>query len=275
MKDWNSYLHMIRYQEIERVFGKCPPHAFLTGLELGAGDGYQSSLLLTYVDRLIATDWDTSLLADQRGERLDVCQCDAEAVSEVFPTTRFDLVFSSNVLEHLPNVTTALQGIHTVLNDDGITIHVLPNPAWKLCHLALFYPELVVRKLTRLVSGGAVSIARGASSPRLANNPKMVCDQGSWWRGLWPAPHGAYRGHLQELLAFRKGRWLERFACAGFRVVRVIRGPVCSGYGLQWDRARHRLERINVSTELAYVAVKAGCWSPYERYFADEDGVRA
>jgi len=270
--DWKTYLHAIRKRETEVIFSGCPPHAFPAALELGAGDGYQSTLLQVYVDRLVATDWDVTLLLNSRSDRVDVRPCDAEAAADAFPPAEFDLVFSSNVLEHLPNPGLALRSIHRVLRDDGITVHVMPSPFWKLCNLSLFFPFLIARGLRRLARGTAFK--SGEVGHVLPNNPKMPSTGRSWARRLWPPPHGAYRGHLQEFWAYRKARWVQEFQRAGFRVVRTMKGPVCSGYGLGWDLLRRMLERAGLTGEYVYVATKEGGRSPYEKYFTGSSETR-
>ena len=52
---------------------------------------------------------------------------------------RFDLIFSSNMLEHVHNVDKCLQECHRVLKRDGIMLHTMPGCWWKtantLCSL--------------------------------------------------------------------------------------------------------------------------------------------
>jgi SAM-dependent methyltransferase len=268
--EWLDYLHLIRRREIDRIFGECPPRVFPLGLELGAGDGYQSSLLGAYVERLLATDWDVSLLSKSRAQARDVYPVDAEAVAETFAPATFDLVFSSNVLEHVPKPGTALRGVHTVLKDDGLTIHVMPSPLWKLADISLFWPDLVVRRLHRLTNRDDETGRCQDASSRLVNNPKISAEAVAHRRRFLPPPHGAYQGHIEEFQAFRKIRWLQEFEWAGFHVIRVIKGPLCSGYGLGWDGPRWMLERLGLTSEYAYVAVKHGRRSPYEDYFRDD-----
>jgi hypothetical protein len=57
-------------------------------------------------------------------------------------------------------------------------------------------------------------------------------------------------------------------------VVRILRGPVCSGHGLGWEGLRRALERSGLTGEYVYVATKQGRRSPYEKYFT-ESCVRA
>ena len=270
--DWNTYLHGIRKRETEVIFSGCPPRAFPAALELGAGDGYQSTLLHAYVDRLVVTDWDITFLVNSRSEGVHVRPCDAEAVADAFTPAQFDLVFSSNMLEHLPNPGLALRSIHRVLRDDGVTIHVMPSPFWKLCNFSLFFPFRILQGLRRLARGPAFK--SGAVAHALPNNPKMPSAGRSWARRLWPPPHGAYRGHVQEFWAYRKARWVHEFQRAGFRVVRIIKGPVCSGYGLGWELLRRMLERAGLTSEYVYVAAKQGGRSPHEKYFTESDETR-
>jgi len=270
MTDWLTYLHWIRKREIQEIFYKCPLRVFPVGLELGAGDGYQSSLLGAYVKHLLATDWDVSLLLERQTEALEVYQCDAEAVAETFAPASFDLVFSSNMMEHLPNPSAALRGIHSVLKEDGLSIHLMPNPLWKVADFSLFWPDMIARKLRRFADPRDESSRYEHVLMRPKNNPKTCPESAAGQRRFWPRPHGAYRGHVQELWAFRKTRWLQEFERAGFRVVCVIKGPLCSGYGLGWDRPRRILERLGLTSEYAYVAVKRGRKSPYVHYFSSD-----
>jgi SAM-dependent methyltransferase len=264
---WEDYLHHVRRQEVERIFGRCPPKVFAVGLELGAGDGYQSALLEAYAERLVVTDWDVQRLRSRRSATVEVHPCDAERVAEQFPAGSFDLVFSSNLLEHLPNPGLALRGIHTILKEDGVTVHVMPAPAWKLCDLALTGPVAMGRAVRRVVRGRPAGVdgARGRGG---TNNPKQSpSDRRRIWQRLWPDPHGAYSGHWEEVWAYRRRRWERELGRAGFEVVSVLRGPVASGYGLGWDRLRRALDALGVATEYAYAATKRGARSPYARYW--------
>lgn len=256
--DWTEHLRAVRQRELRQVFGRCPEEHFHWGLELGAGDGYQSSILSRYVKRLVCTDYNQHRLQKHASGRTSYLICDAESVSNLFRKETFDLVFSSSLLEHLPNPAAALEGIYRVLRQDGITVHVLPSVFWKLCHIVLFNPNRLVMRLDRL-------LARGVPAPvhyRIGNNPKLPA-QARRRRWLLPPPHGAYRNTIQELLAFRKRRWRRLLERSGFHVVRIAKGPVASGYGFGWDRVRALLERCGVASEYIYIAVKAGASSPH------------
>ncbi len=265
--DWYSYLHALRAREIEAIFQSCPSQCFTRGLELGAGDGFQSKLLAQYAAALVVTDYSPDFLSHPDTETIAYRVCDAERVGEVFASGEFDLIYSSNMLEHLPDVSVALAGMHKILRDDGIAIHVMPSPFWKLCQMAGFYPNFVISRIERYFLRQFPPSAD--PSRTWNNNPKVESRRYGYLRRLlWPIPHGAATSNLEEFRTFREGYWRARFAEAGFTVARVIRGPISSGYGFGLDAARASLERLGLASEYAYVVVKRGCSSPYLRYFA-------
>ena len=54
--NWKKYLHLIRENEINICFQGYNKKQFYLGLELGAGDGFQSPLIADYCKELICTE---------------------------------------------------------------------------------------------------------------------------------------------------------------------------------------------------------------------------
>ena len=259
--DWQPYLRELRRREIELIFGRCPQYAFPHGLELGAGDGFQSTLLARYVGQLVATDFRPQITRRSACPNITFATCDAERVDEQFPAASFDLVFSSNMMEHLPDPARALAGMAAVLRDDGVAVHVIPSPFWKFCHLAGFYPDAVLARLNRYQQRGRGAQPAGEPAGEAAwdNNPKLaVAPRPYLARLLWPAAHGASGSNLAEFRLFSRQHWVAQFESAGFRVVQAVPGPVSSGYGFGWNHARAGLERAGVASEYAYITIRAG-----------------
>ncbi len=272
--DWKEH-HTLRQREIDIVFGHCPEKSFDRGLELGAGDGFISGLLSRYVRELLVTDYypDIVNLPARPGISLQVL--DAEGVGDAFEASSFDLVFSSNLLEHLPDLPRALAGINHVMAADGLAVHVLPSAFWKLSQLGLFYPNVVLsrldhygrgnlpRPLRRLLRNGAQ-----ATGPARHNNPKVEGAHLDWvHRLLVPPVHGAVGGNWKESLRFRRQQWHDAFTQSGFCIVAEIAGPAASGYGFGLDWARRQCEQAGWVGEYAYVMVKKGHTSPRARHF--------
>lgn len=284
--DYDTLLHWHRRRQLEAIFSKCPENLFSSALELGAGDGFQSKLLGRYVSRLIATDYNPAILELDANEAVEYRVCDAEIVDEAFKGEQFDLVFSSNLLEHVEDPQKVLKGICKVLKEDGITIHIMPNRFWKVLHLVLYIPNRIVSFLERSSNptwrkqklrwllgsqraegGGLPSPDRGAGE-MLGRNPKTKRRSRSFICRLFlPEPHGVSSTNLAELSRFSKVRWKREFERAGLELVAVKKGKVLSAYAFGCDRIRRMLESMGLSTEYVYVARMKGKTSRYCQYF--------
>jgi len=94
-----------------------------------------------------------------------------------FPENTFDVVFSSNTLEHIPHVRAFQDEIRRVLKPDGVAIHVLPSVSWR------FWTNLT--------------------------HPLR------YWTP--PLAHGEHASNaLSELFAFRRSTWLRLFSETGW-----------------------------------------------------------
>ncbi|MBM4456945.1 MAG: class I SAM-dependent methyltransferase [Chloroflexi bacterium] len=273
--DWDTHLHAIRREELARIFGQCEENAFDRGLELGAGDGFQSTLLTRYVCFLVVSDYQLNIVQAVDTAAVAYRVCDAEQVGETFGAGEFDLVFSSNMLEHLPRPQAALSGIHRILRDDGVAIHVMPSVFWKLCQIALFWPNQAIDRIERYSEKRAARAEGTQTDCAEGNNPKVTArSYGYLRRLLWPIPHGAASSNWAELIGFRQARWRSELEAAGFSVAAVIPGPVFSGYGFGLNRVAAALERLKLASEYAYVTVKQGRQSPHLAQLARQTPAR-
>lgn len=262
--DWLSYLRELRRREIALLFRDCLPATFAQALELGAGDGFQSVVLASYTGRLIATDYRPTILSAAPAPGVTYQVCDAERVGDVFDHRQFDLIFSSNMMEHLPDPQRALAGMHSVLRDDGVAIHIIPSPFWKLTHMIGFYLNAVVSRMERWSRRGQSGSKVNVTAAGWDNNPKLALQRYGYLRRLLlPTPHGVSRGNLAEFRAFSAKRWRIEFGQAGFRVAAIRKGPVSSGYGFGFNALRALLERCGFASEYIYITVKIGQDSPH------------
>src|SRR3989344_1811185 len=99
--DWTQYLHAIRRMEIEIVLALLPKKQFTSGLEIGAGDGFQTTLLAPLVEKLVSSDLNFKRIKESlKVPGVSYKIIDADAIVGIFKADTFDLIFSSNVLEH-------------------------------------------------------------------------------------------------------------------------------------------------------------------------------
>ena len=252
MNRWASNLRLLRLREIEILEEYLRDRRFRNCLELGAGSGIQSAELTRFCDRVVATDLDAERLFSSEA-RLDVERkiADAEDLLTVFEGQEFDLLFSSNVLEHLPNVSRFLDQSRFLLAPGGIAIHILPNPLWRLLSTCFFYPAKLYSLVDSVAS--ASSGKRASKVKKLGNNIKKQVSRKSRWARFFPQPHGVSDSLVQEFLAFRKSVWIEAFESQGWSVVSILNGPISTGYGLGFNTVKAFMERAGLSTEYIFV----------------------
>lgn len=134
-KEWHDF---VRSREAEMAFFMVPEVRFHVALELGAGDGGQSATISRYCDKLICTEkdetshaWLGETILQREMPNVEYGLCDAQDLSQ-FADGTFDLIFSSNMLEHIPDVDACLTECRRVLKDDGLMLHTMPSRWWKV-----------------------------------------------------------------------------------------------------------------------------------------------
>lgn len=276
--DWTSYLHKLREREILLIFEKCAKGTFNSGLEVGAGDGFQSTLLSNYIRELVCTEYDQEKLKKYPLNNVKYMICDAEIIDKYFEPKRFDIIFSSNLLEHLIDREGTLKAMSRIMKDDGLMIHSMPNIFWKISHILFFYPNKVLerigfittrRKRETRTDGSLDFQGENEVGSRIdrGNNLKSDRKRNSRLYKALPAVHGEYRNNLVELLNYRNRSWIKLFERANYKVVKMKRLTVSSGYGFGLDRLRHWLEKLGLSTTNAYICVKNGNESRWVNYW--------
>ncbi len=276
--DWLSYLHQIRRREIEMIFSNCPEQIFSKALELGAGDGFQSVLISKYATKLISTDYNEKRLKKKNTQSIEYQICDAEEIKNSFKQQEFDLVFSSNLLEHLPNPEKTLQAIHTLLKDDGITIHIMPSPFLTLCYVVFYFPNRIIHLLETFFQQGSLkksvfTLFQKRNKPQVSsqesgNNLKSQRPQRSFiHRLLIPAPHGVSASNFDELSAFSKRRWQKEFEQSDLELIAILKGLTYSGYGFGLNKVSTLLEKLGIASEYVYIAIKKDKNCRYQNFF--------
>ena len=218
-------------------------------LELGGATGYQARIL---------NDWGNDVTS------LDVEVPDADLHHPVerydgqrlpFPDATFDVVFSSNVLEHVRNVPALLAEAARVLRPSGIMIHVLPSPTWRLWTNVAHYVWVVQSVLLRRPNpeGPRTQPRRPYSLRNVVRFAGSVAI---------PHAHGVYANALWELYAYSVVRWRRVFRRSGLSVENVApAGVFYSGYKIMNELdvpARKRLAKVLGSSCNVFVLCRDG-----------------
>jgi SAM-dependent methyltransferase len=205
-----KHLETLRHAELEKA-------ASLMGskeriLEIGAGTGQQARQLTELGHEVIAIDVpDSSYSANQI---FPVQPYNGTTIP--LPGKSVDVVFSSNVLEHVQD----LPGIHCeilrVLRPGGYCIHILPTHVWRFWSLLMAYPDAaayLIRNFSELLPRpwrGSEDLKR----LRMAwANAARAC------ANILPIRHGERGNAISELWLFHPAWWRRNFRSNGFDIV--------------------------------------------------------
>ena len=100
-------------------------------LDAGSGNGYGSDFLAKNgAKKVFAIELDKKSVGfskkNFKNHNLNYKDGNLENIDKIFIEDQFDVVFSSNVLEHIPNVLAVLNGIKRVLKQDGVCVLAVP-----------------------------------------------------------------------------------------------------------------------------------------------------
>ena len=234
-------LHRFREYELAVVLPLFPPGSSI--LELGAGTGWQARALAERGFAVEAIDLKDSAYASDRV--WPIVEYDGRHIP--YPDRSFDIVFSSNVLEHVLDVPTLQGEIGRVLKPGGRVVHVLPTSAWRawtnLCH----YPHLCRRVIRGLRSWDTTPAATSGAAFAWGRFPQCDASRGrlrALTGVLVPTRHGIRGSAVTEMYFFSRFHWRRVFRETGFVIEREQPARLFyTAYSLLGDRMSLRLRR--------------------------------
>ncbi|MGB7988415.1 MAG: class I SAM-dependent methyltransferase [Candidatus Methylophosphatis roskildensis] len=200
-------LSRIRFAELQGLRGLFPAGANV--LEIGGGNGFQAACLAAWGFSVSSVDTGPS---DWEMQHYPVIPYDGTRLP--FRDGVFDVIFSSNVLEHVICLRRLLAEARRVMHAGGRAIHVLPTSAWRVWTSIAHYPWLA----EYLLFG-----RRGGHGRPLPAPSDVLQRRGIWGamqRALVPSAHGVDASSSREIITFGRQRWLREFEECGFIVER-------------------------------------------------------
>ncbi len=273
-----EFLHQIRRHEIAFVERHLPPGIRI--LEIGGGTGFQAKLLAEHGYDVASIDIPQSNYAEERV--FPVIDYDGAAIP--FPDDSFDVVFSSNVLEHIRDRLRLYDEIDRVLRPGAYCLHAMPTGTWSFWTIVSHY-LITCHKLIqgRRTTPPASPVHAGANPGQGAGLPLRTRINGvmraartvmgrllglgirtlQGVRALTPPRHGETGNAFTEIATFGRFWWLRHFRRNGYEILSVEpMGLFYTGYmlrGPNWPLpARERSARWLGSSCVLYKLRPAG-----------------
>ncbi len=215
-------------------------------LEIGAGAGAQARCLRDLGYDVTAIDIPSSNYAQFR--EFPIIEYDG--VTLPFPDGSFDIVFTSNLLEHILKLDDFEREIRRVLRSGGVVVHVVPNAFWRIGTSLAYYPHLA-RRAVALLFGAPKEHENAAGETAAPARPSL-------FSRLAPPRHGERGNAATEMFTFAERTWKKHFLDARWTLIEIVRCELFyTGYMVLMDklpiRRREMLGRMGLGVSTIFV----------------------
>lgn len=257
IRDETQWEPFIRKIEIGKIYDQFGEDHFDTALELGCGSGKYSKYLSFYCKKLIAIEYCESRLTEHGDDKTTFEIGDAQNLTR-FSNSQMDLIFSSNLIEHLPNPDQCLAECKRVVKPEGLIIHTVPNRTWKVFTLLLYYPFGIKVILWRMFSRNKSAwLSRFTDTKiKLDGNLRLRSNTYSLKKHLLPKTHGIYKSHLSEFKSWGEKHWINMFERKGLEVINIVRLPFYFAWGYNFRFILRLGNYLGLSSSTAFVLKK-------------------
>jgi SAM-dependent methyltransferase len=241
-----NWHHFLRLRDLQQIMDEIPLTSVNRVLELGAGDGVQTEALRKMFREVVPID----IAPSGDVEWLVI----ADAASLPFVDGYFDLIFSSNVLEHVELLDDSLAEMKRVLAPEGIMIHSMPTGTWKAIQFA-GRPLATLVKIVRLILPGLSRNPLRAQVGDHASHDVAAPSKRSLLQKIIgqfiPTIHGVSEGHVKEFFRFRPNWWKAQFERSGldcFRSSPLLLHSPYDMFPFRFLGMRDRLGRAGIAS---------------------------
>lgn len=206
-----NFLHQIRAFEYDLISGYF--HSGARILEIGGGTGYQARKLSDDGFDVVSIDLPDSTYAGN--QEFPVQFYDGRNFP--FPDKSFDIVFSSNVLEHVRDLDQLQQEILRVLKPGGYCIHLMPTGSWRFWTNITHYISMV--QTIAAIKLNLSSLKPSSSEATLSQAMRRIVS--ILRHGLIVPRHGEWGNALTEISTFGASSWSKRLLETSFQMEEI------------------------------------------------------
>ena len=242
-----DHLHDLRRYEISFILRFLPVGKNnLSILNFGAGDGYQSKLLEDLGFAVTSIDLPCSRHAKFNHSHV----IEYDGLNIPFGDQTFDIIFSSNVLEHISPATyrQIFSELSRVSKTDSLHLHILPTPRWRLYSSVTYYSSLIrsvfsficfhaFAKLINIRNNNSdcstVNVESLTQIKTQSSRPRKIFAFFARLRLLLPPSHGYQYSSFREILEYSSFSWMKVFNSNNMRILnKTDVDIVYTGYSL-------------------------------------------
>ncbi len=121
-----DFLHKLRLYELNQIKEFLPSKKNL--LEIGSGTGFQAKILESWEYKVEAIDLESSNY--KKNKLFDINIYDGKNFP--FNDSKFSIIFSSNVFEHILDINNILNEIDRVSEKNATIILLMPTSSWRI-----------------------------------------------------------------------------------------------------------------------------------------------
>ncbi|NOG64562.1 MAG: class I SAM-dependent methyltransferase [Chloroflexi bacterium] len=193
-----------------------------TILEIGAGAGWQAQIAASLGCTVISVDIPQSNYAML--QEWPILIYDGKHIP--LADHSVDVIFSSNVMEHIPHIELFQLEMQRVLSPRGYAIHIMPNANWRFWTDLTLYPD-TMRRIYRKTWKTFINLHARVTSEQAnyinqTHSPKNKTTQKVLWELLWPCRHGETGNTVTEFYYFSRSRWTKLFQRYGWKMQQVL-----------------------------------------------------